>query len=295
MAPEQALGVDVDGRADQYALGVVAYQMLTGQCPFTGGSAPTLLYRHIHETPRPIAELRPDVPTHLADVVAIALAKDPDHRFATMEELARALGGDRTMRSAWPSEGTVVVAAAAKRPVAPTATRGRKVAAMAAVATLVGAVVWLTPLGPRESQRRTSSTSSPTLPVQTSAPPAAESTAVVQQAAPRAPDTTPSATTPEVASPVTRRRAAASRSTRAEPTPPRQMAALTVASEPYGVLFIDDVEIGDTPVANRALEVGRSYRIRVEREGYRTRRETITVTGPNPIRRSYVLEPGGAP
>jgi hypothetical protein len=61
------------------------------------------------------------------------------------------------------------------------------------------------------------------------------------------------------------------------------------------VLFIDDIEIGDTPVANHPLEVGRSYRIRVEREGFRTKRETIKVGSPNPIRRSYVLDPGGAP
>jgi hypothetical protein len=75
----------------------------------------------------------------------------------------------------------------------------------------------------------------------------------------------------------------------------KQTSPITVASEPYGVLFIDDIEIGDTPVANHPLEVGRKYRIRVEREGYRTKRETITVSSPNPIRRSYVLDPGGAP
>jgi hypothetical protein len=58
------------------------------------------------------------------------------------------------------------------------------------------------------------------------------------------------------------------------------------------MLYIDDVEIGDTPVANHPLVVGRTYRIRIEREGFKTRRETITVADPNAIRRSYVLEPG---
>ena len=75
MAPEQALGIELDGRADQYALGVVAYEMLTRQCPFSGGSAHTLLYRHIHEIPKPVAELRPDVPAHLGDAVAMRRQK----------------------------------------------------------------------------------------------------------------------------------------------------------------------------------------------------------------------------
>ena len=293
MAPEQALGVEVDGRADQYALGVVAYEMLTGKCPFTGGSAPTLLYRHIHETPKPIAELRPDVPTHLADTVAIALAKDPNNRFATMEELARALGGDRTMRSAWPSQGTVSMPAATKRPATRRTLVGRRIAATIVVAGVVGAIVWLMPLGPRSDAPSPSTAAAVAVADTNAAPPPAESASVVQQSAQE--PQPPARVVREPSAPPVRRRTTVERSSRPEPEARRQTAAFTVASEPYGVLFIDDVEIGDTPIANRQLEVGRSYRIRVEREGYRTRRETITVSGPNPIRRNYVLEPGGSP
>jgi hypothetical protein len=70
------------------------------------------------------------------------------------------------------------------------------------------------------------------------------------------------------------------------------VAQLTVASEPYGTLYVDGVEVGDTPVANHPLVVGRLYDIRVEREGYRPKREKIRVDDPNPIRRRYILDPG---
>jgi hypothetical protein len=78
-------------------------------------------------------------------------------------------------------------------------------------------------------------------------------------------------------------------------TPVQRFAALTVASEPYGTLYVNGVEVGDTPIANYQLPVGRRVELRVEREGYKTRRESVMVSGPNPIRRRYILEPGEQP
>jgi hypothetical protein len=72
----------------------------------------------------------------------------------------------------------------------------------------------------------------------------------------------------------------------------QRFAPLTVASEPYGTLYVNGVEVGDTPIANYQLPVGRRVELRVERDGYRTRRESIMVSGPNAIRRRYILEPG---
>jgi PEGA domain-containing protein len=63
-----------------------------------------------------------------------------------------------------------------------------------------------------------------------------------------------------------------------------------VASEPWGMLYIDNVEIGPTPVVDYRLSPG-TYHLRLEQEGYRTKTETIVVSGPNPIRRRYHLEP----
>ena len=68
--------------------------------------------------------------------------------------------------------------------------------------------------------------------------------------------------------------------------------SLTVASEPWGILYLDDQEIGPTPVADYPVRAGR-HQLRIEQEGYRTKSETIVVTGPTPIRREYSLEPAG--
>ena len=297
MAPEQALGVEVDGRADQYSLGIVAYQMLTRQCPFTGDSAHTIIYRHIHETPKPVATLRPDVPRHVAESVAVALAKDSGDRFATMEEFARALGGEtpalatRAPRVAagqpTPSRvPTVALPAAGARP----SRRPRRTLLVsgAGLAVALGVAVALRVSTPdpappeRDGTAATSSSADST----TAAAPGQLVDSVT------ATPTLAVADTPRVAVAAPERPAPAGAPARAPARAPAT-APLTVGSEPYGTLFIDDVEIGDTPVANHPLDVGRRYRIRVEREGYRPKRETIDVQGPNPIRLRYILEPGG--
>ncbi|MDE3217250.1 MAG: protein kinase [Gemmatimonadota bacterium] len=82
MSPEQALGErDVDGRSDIYSLGVVAYQMLTGEQPFKAANTPAMLVKHVSEVPRPVREKRPDTPEPIARAVETALAKDPAARW----------------------------------------------------------------------------------------------------------------------------------------------------------------------------------------------------------------------
>jgi len=82
MSPEQGMGDrDVDGRSDIYSLGVVAYQVLTGSLPFRANNTPAMIMKHVSETPRPVRELRRDVPPALAAAIERALAKDPDDRF----------------------------------------------------------------------------------------------------------------------------------------------------------------------------------------------------------------------
>jgi serine/threonine protein kinase len=80
LAPEQARSSQVDGRADVYALGAVAYFLLTGKPPFDGGSVAQKLIRHQTEVPAPVTAERPEVPEGLAGVVARMLAKDPAGR-----------------------------------------------------------------------------------------------------------------------------------------------------------------------------------------------------------------------
>jgi tetratricopeptide (TPR) repeat protein/tRNA A-37 threonylcarbamoyl transferase component Bud32 len=92
MAPEQAAGDPAtDHRADIYAFGCMAYELITGQAPFPGLPVHKLLAAHMSETPRPIAQLRPDCPPALAALVTQCLAKDPAHRPADATELLRRL------------------------------------------------------------------------------------------------------------------------------------------------------------------------------------------------------------
>jgi serine/threonine protein kinase len=96
MSPEQATGdKEVDGRSDIYSLGVVAYQMLTGRVPFTGGNSMALLLKHVSERPRPIADLRPDAPRSLREAVERALSKEPEERWPTASALRDAISSNQ--------------------------------------------------------------------------------------------------------------------------------------------------------------------------------------------------------
>jgi serine/threonine-protein kinase len=86
MAPEQARGEEVDGRADLWALGVVLYEMLTGRPPFSGDSMEAVLYGILNRAPEPIDRLHPTLPPALVRVVNRALAKDPRGRYQQAEQ-----------------------------------------------------------------------------------------------------------------------------------------------------------------------------------------------------------------
>jgi eukaryotic-like serine/threonine-protein kinase len=92
MSPEQAAGErQIDGRSDLYSLGVVAYQMLCGEPPFTATSTPAMLVKHISERPTPIEQRRAEIPQDLARAVMMLLEKDPANRFPSASALVAAL------------------------------------------------------------------------------------------------------------------------------------------------------------------------------------------------------------
>ena len=92
MSPEQASGErEIDGRSDVYSLGVVSYQMLTGELPFQAPSVPALLMKQITEQPMPLDRKRPECPRELAQIVMRCLEKDPEDRWPTADALRRAL------------------------------------------------------------------------------------------------------------------------------------------------------------------------------------------------------------
>jgi serine/threonine protein kinase len=91
MSPEQVQGLAVDGRADQFALAVIAYEVLTGEKPFAGEYLPTLLYKIVREDPVSPQRLNPALDPAVETVFRKALAKDSQQRYATCAEFVTAL------------------------------------------------------------------------------------------------------------------------------------------------------------------------------------------------------------
>ena len=87
LSPEQARGAPVDPRSDLYSLGIVLYEMLTGKVPFTGDTPVEIAMKHLSQIPEPPSTLRPEVPHDLDAVVMRALAKDPEQRYGSAEEM----------------------------------------------------------------------------------------------------------------------------------------------------------------------------------------------------------------
>jgi hypothetical protein len=297
MSPEQAKGIDLDGRSDQYSLALVGYQMLTGKVPFDSDSPHVVLLKHISELLPPVVTVRPDVPAHISEALARALAKEPGERFATMEEFAGALAG-RPVAARPPA-----LAAGARAPA-----RGRRrlaigaavVAVLAVAASLslmtrggAGWMFWRTSPSPQDTAAPAPGAGGPAL--------GALATNPVDTTA-RAPTPVPLGSTPgsmrqpSAPPPAATRTAPAGSMPGRRPPPPASAAPavaanvgwLTIDSDPYGTVQIDGVDVRDTPLVRHALAPG-TYAVRIVRDGYRTWSETITVTAGNTERRRPTL------
>src|SRR6185503_9588897 len=96
MSPEQAQGQKLDARSDVYALGIVVWELFTGQVPFRGETPISTILKHINEPPPLDGPQAAHLPDHLKRVLRKALAKDRNDRFASAREMADALRKAKT-------------------------------------------------------------------------------------------------------------------------------------------------------------------------------------------------------
>jgi len=291
MAPEQAKGSTVDGRADEYSLGVVGYRMITGELPYTGDSVHTILYKHIFEEVPSAAAKRSDAPPFLAAAISRALSKEPDQRFATMEEFATAVWPEQPVAAPRKSGSA---SKAPRRPPPP-----RKASADAPTEVTNAPTTPIPRAGmkiPSEKKNRSSfGLVLGALVVVVAG--VGGYLALGRKSEPPPPQASlPPAPPPLAPPPPAPRRGTDTRRPTPPPAPPPAAAAaqgfITVNSEPPGTVFIDGRDVGSVPVIEEPVSVGR-HTIRVERPGYKTKAETLDVPANNPVRRRYVLDPEG--
>ena len=141
MAPEQVTGVDVDGRADQFSLAVILYQLLTGEKPFVGDSVTAISYQVVHVDPPPPSKLNPSLGPPFDRIIRKALAKSVSDRFPRCQDLSEEL---RTAVAGWKE--------AADLATPPTLVSGREPQERVPEAMRQGGVKGITFLAPRWSR-----------------------------------------------------------------------------------------------------------------------------------------------
>jgi serine/threonine protein kinase len=304
MAPEQAKGGTVDGRADEYSLAVVGYRMITGELPYTGDSVHTILYKHIFEEVPSAAAKRSDTPQFLTAAISRALSKEPDQRFPTMEEFATAVwpeqpvavpkagSAGKAQRRPPPRQARTATADAptevTNAPTTPIPRAGMKIPAgkkkqRSSVGMVVGALVVVAAVVGGYLAFGKKSEPPPPPPPQASLTPAPPPVAVPVETIRVAPQ------------PPAPRRGTDTRRQAAPPPAPAPVAAqgsVSVNSNPPGTLFLDGRDLGSVPVIEEPVSAGR-HTIRVERAGFKTKTETIDVPANTTVRRTYVLEQEG--
>jgi serine/threonine-protein kinase len=139
IAPEQAGGKPVDAHTDVYSLGIVLYEMLTGELPFPGDNFVAVAMKHIQEPSPSVLDTRGDVPLRVAEMIDRALEKDPEQRFPTMNAFAAEVEANLTELDRG-EDGAVTTVVPATQRLKPQAPRRRSVSRLPLLIGLLGAL-----------------------------------------------------------------------------------------------------------------------------------------------------------
>jgi serine/threonine protein kinase len=311
MSPEQSKGGQVDGRSDQYSLAVVGFRMLTGRLPFQEDSIQAVLYKKLFEEPPWVKDYREDVPDYLAEALHTALAREPEHRFPTMEAFATAVWPEhpvdepstppspamfRSSRASLDAATTQI----SEHPSKPKPRR-RGLAWTTAILVIGAGSVggWYALNGGSFSLAGSDSQVAVTPGVHadslTAVPPQDDSLMADSAATPAGgaetqqeeePPPEPRQTPPVQTQQPTRQERRPTQQQQRPPVP--QVGYVTLDAEPFATVWIDGRQIQDTPLLRHELPSGQHV-IELRREGFETSVDTIRVTAGNPFRKRYYL------
>ena len=273
MAPEQIEGGPVDGRADQFSLGVVAYQAICGRKPFEAETIPALLHKICFEEPRSVDELNAGLNPTVGKVLFRALAKDPANRFPSVSDFVGALSIALIQNE--PAFGRKTVLVGAVREPARSPAGSKKLALVVVLCFAVAAAIMFI-------VRLNSGQAVPVQVVETKSapitPPPHPEPAQPSSPAPSTPKEEPTLATPKVATEIPKSHASAPASAHpggviVPPTPPSQLGASTadvdLVSQPSGAHIVVDGRSDATcnSPCTMALGTGR-HTLSAELSGY---------------------------
>ncbi|MBI5179326.1 MAG: serine/threonine protein kinase [Nitrospinae bacterium] len=273
MAPEQIRGRKVDGRADLFALGVIFYEMLTGEKPYGGDSITSVIYRVVNEEPIPVRKLNMDLPEHIDAFMQKALAKEPGQRFQTGREFADALKALQkgTFTANWGNAGATqkIPAYEETKKIDPQqpAQKGKGLiigGAIAAVAVIAIAAVFL--MGGKKEQASAPQEQAAV------APAAPQET----KKGPEKPVKEPVKPAPQAAAPAKKEPAKAAAPAK-QPKADEKTALLSISSNPTGArVLLNGKAQGFTPLVKKKFKQDK-YELKLEKKGYATYAEKFTL------------------